>query len=98
MIDMHTHLWPAHQSPDYMADYLKKKKEAGRNLPDRPRSSQIHDHCQIHRAVVSVLAFDSHMNNPDLAPPPRLCEAQIDQSQGRPRRLLHSPALPGRHL
>ena len=58
MIDMHTHLWPAHQSPDYMADYLKKKKEAGQEISlTGPGLLRSMDHCQIHRAVISVLAF-----------------------------------------
>ena len=39
MIDMHTHLWPAHQSPDYMADYLKKKKDA-RRKPETQTTSE----------------------------------------------------------
>lgn len=84
MIDMHTHLWPAHQSPDYMADYLKKKKEAGQEISlTGPGFLRSMDHCQIHRAVISVLAFDKQMSNPDLAPLHDYVEAQIDQSQGR---------------
>ena len=84
MIDIHTHLWPATQSPDYMADYLKKKKEAGQEISlTGPGLLRSMDHCQIHRAVISVLAFDSQMSNPDLAPLHDYVEAQIDQSQGR---------------
>ena len=84
MIDIHTHLWPAHQSPDYMADYLKKKKEAGQEISlTGPGLLRSMDHCQIHRAVISVLAFDNQMSNSDLAPLHDYVEAQIDQSQGR---------------
>ena len=32
MIDVHTHLWDPAISPQYMADYFQKKKEAGKEI------------------------------------------------------------------
>nr|WP_076776504.1 amidohydrolase family protein [Lachnoclostridium phocaeense] len=84
MIDMHTHLWPTGQSPGYMKDYLDKKKKEGINLPlTGPDLLESMDHCGIRQAVISVLAFDSHMENQDLLPLHDYVEKQIAASNGR---------------
>lgn len=84
MIDIHTHLWPSEQSPDYMKGYLEKKRQQGKSVPlSGPELLHSMDICGIERAVISTLAFDNRMTNQALAPLHDYVKQQIDASNGR---------------
>lgn len=68
MIDVHTHLWDPAISPQYMADYFQKKKEAGKEIcmtaEELPWLTWIA--MEFKKQLVLTLAFHSMMTNLEL--------------------------------
>ena len=84
MIDVHTHLWDPAISPQYMADYFKKKKEAGKEICMTAEELLAHmDRNGIQKAIVLTLAFHSMMTNLELKILHSYTAEQVKKSKGR---------------
>ena len=84
MIDVHTHLWDPAISPQYMADYFQKKKEAGKEICMTAEELLAHmDRNGIQKAIDLTLAFHSMMTNLELKTLHSYTSEQVKKSKGR---------------